>query len=342
MDGWSRCRKPVGDTWWEINTVEAGGGGSIGGGLYRLFVLAVAVWEGAGCKVQDGAVRVRGPRAWMVSTRKPFGKQSHPSRRTGCIKRSAHSRLASTLDEGGATPGQAQLARSHGRRLSMAPATGVCSWQGPSLPGPAIGCALTSVVRRTATEHLDRLQTRGYCVSPRGSFDLYVWAGVYEALPRFFGEFPTSFTILSRWASLELGPGARVAVGPLWRWCHGVQRHLTTFGDHQLQLHIAIVVEIPIGCRSDWGLYLTRLDKRARMLAPAQPTPHEKHKDGPREPRAHNQPRQLATTPSPTNSRPRPSPPAHGSSQPCVCAYRPTSRALPPGVRSFATNTASF
>jgi len=48
----------------------------------------------------------RGPRARMVSTR------SHPSRRTGCIKRSAHSRLASTLDVGGATQGQAQLARS--------------------------------------------------------------------------------------------------------------------------------------------------------------------------------------------------------------------------------------
>lgn len=141
----------------EGSTLEEGAGGSVGGGLYRLFVLAVAVWEGASCKMVLCCDGQRRPRARMVSTRKPFGEQSHPSRRTGCIKRSAHSRLASTLDEGGATQGQAQLARSHGRRLSMAPATGVCSWQAPSLPGPAIGCALTSVVPRTPTEHLDKL-----------------------------------------------------------------------------------------------------------------------------------------------------------------------------------------
>ncbi|KAH3940077.1 hypothetical protein HBI25_227060 [Parastagonospora nodorum] len=66
MDGWSRCRKPVGDTWWEINTVEAGGGGSVRVGLYRLFVLAVAVWEGAGCKVQGARWCCDGQRATGV------------------------------------------------------------------------------------------------------------------------------------------------------------------------------------------------------------------------------------------------------------------------------------
>jgi len=146
---------------------------------------------------------------------------------------------------------------------------------------------------------------------------------------------------------LELGPVTRVAVtadqgsgGSFSRWCHGVQRHLTTFGHHQLQLHIAIVENNPIGCRPDQGLYLTRLNKRARVLAPAQPTPHEKHKDGPREPRARTSTTAACNNAFTNQHSPTPQPASMPACQPAstrllaavrVCVSPNFSRASPRG-----------
>jgi hypothetical protein len=69
--------------------------------------------------VRDGRGR------WVVTTTRPFGEQSHPSRRAGCIKRS-YSNASNTLNEGGAIRGQAQLPadeqqeqQEHGGRLSL-------------------------------------------------------------------------------------------------------------------------------------------------------------------------------------------------------------------------------
>jgi hypothetical protein len=104
----SRCRKPArGNLKTDQHCVDGRRAGRD-----RLLVLSDSILlpVSSSPAFSGGCSELENPWVHVVSTMKPFGEQSHPSRRTGCIKRSTQ-QYSDTLDEGGAVRGQAQCQR---------------------------------------------------------------------------------------------------------------------------------------------------------------------------------------------------------------------------------------
>jgi hypothetical protein len=144
-------------------------------------------FPGLDCGCRSG---LRWPRAGVVSTTKPSGEQSYPSRRAGCIKRTRNAAIHWT-EEGRPTARRSCQRMSNKQQQGHRGRLSVCCWCAHGAPccGTFIGSPSDAPV------------TRGYCATQargeprakstmtcreRGFFDLYVYRPCIEGSATFF------------------------------------------------------------------------------------------------------------------------------------------------------------